>query len=157
MGLLHEDRLHGQIAGDVAARGIRSRVRLLLPHKPEPDKHSQPVRFRGQQGLLTGEEEDLLGSRLPDSRKGSQGSLRLVDRPPNHGSEIAAKRLECDAGTLPEFGGECVLEDPTGGDSLERRLLGCQNRFRICTNRALEVFKSLTPVLRRCEIGHILP
>ena len=94
MGLLHEDRLRGQISGGLAARGIGSRVRLLLPHKTEPNKHSQPVRFRSEQGLLTGEEEDLLGPRLADTGKGSQSSLRLVDGPSNHGSEIAAKLLE---------------------------------------------------------------
>jgi hypothetical protein len=111
MGALHDARVRRERRRRLPARRIGPGVRLVLANEAEPNEHAQAVRVRGKQGLSTGEEQDLLGRRLPDARKGSQRLLRRAERAPNHRSEIAAKVIDRDARALAKLGRERCLED----------------------------------------------
>ncbi len=71
MGLQHGICLRWEICRGQTARGVSPRVRLLLPNKTEPYKYAQAIGFGCQQGLLTGEEKDFLGTWFADAGKGS--------------------------------------------------------------------------------------
>ena len=75
MRFLHEAWLRREGCRSLAARRVRFRVRLLLANQSEPDEHTQAIGVRSEERLSTREQQDFLGARLSDPRKGPQLAL----------------------------------------------------------------------------------